>query len=69
MLVIIRETQIVWCACLNHIPIKIEVADVVSKGMIVTVSEDGLLAVNYLGTAPPALGAGPGGGDGLVSTE
>ncbi|CAD7957625.1 unnamed protein product [Amoebophrya sp. A120] len=61
-LLIFRETQIIWCAQLGHVPISVDVAEVAGvRGMITTLDEDGLLQVSYLGTDPPPAA--------LVNTE
>ncbi len=61
-LMILRETQVVWCSQLNHVPMLVEVSEIGGlKGMITTLDEDGLLEVSYLGTDPPTAA--------LVNTE
>jgi Bardet-Biedl syndrome 9 protein len=49
-----KETQLIWCARLHHVPVQIEVATIAGiMGMITTLDEKGLLQVSYLGTDAP----------------
>eukprot|EP01029_Cantina_marsupialis_P027768 TRINITY_DN7737_c0_g1_i1.p1 TRINITY_DN7737_c0_g1~~TRINITY_DN7737_c0_g1_i1.p1 ORF type:complete len:875 (+),score=267.96 TRINITY_DN7737_c0_g1_i1:112-2736(+) len=53
-LMIYRDTKLIWAAKAANVPVVIDTASFGGiNGMIVTLNDEGKLAVNYLGTDPP----------------
>jgi Bardet-Biedl syndrome 9 protein len=53
-LLVYKETQLVWCASCDDVPIALRVGEFGGlRGAVVSLSDEGALAVSYLGTSPP----------------
>jgi len=53
-LLVYRETQLVWCAACDDVPVALCVGEFGGlQGLVVSLSDAGALTLSYLGTSPP----------------